>query len=72
MKKLRIFPSISALCSHLMHKKKKTYQLAHYCDLELHESLYFSMHFRDVLKYNAYIHTCTVRSFNRLFGNLMI
>ncbi len=42
-----------------------------YCDLELHDSLYFSMHLRDFLKCNAYIHACTVSSFNRLFGNFM-
>ncbi len=30
--------------------------LTPYCDLELHKSLYFSMHLRDVLKCNAYMH----------------
>ncbi len=33
----------------------------------MHDSLYFSMHLRDVLKYNAYIHAYTVCSFNRTF-----
>ncbi len=33
------------------------YQLEPYCDLQLQDSLYFSMHLRDVLKCNAYIHT---------------
>ncbi len=33
------------------------YQLEPYCDLQLQDSLYFSMHLRDVLKCNACIHT---------------
>ncbi len=32
------------------------YQLEPYCDLQLQDSLYFSMHLRDVLKCNAYMH----------------
>ncbi len=45
---------------------KNTYQLAPYRDLQLQDSLYFSMHLRDILKCNAYIHACAVCSFNDL------
>ncbi len=55
--KLRIFSSICAL-------NQNPYQLEPHCDLQLQDSLYFSMHLRDVLKCNACIHACTVCSFN--------
>ncbi len=47
--KLRIFSSICAL-------NQNPYQLEPHCDLQLQDSLYFSMHLRDVLKCNACIH----------------
>ncbi len=54
MKKYQICSSINAL---FLNKKIKYMQLAPYCDLESHDSLYFSMHLRDVLIMNTYIQT---------------
>ncbi len=62
------------VCTSKMNEKKissincalnqNPYQLEPHCDLQLQDSLYFSMHLRDVLKCNACIHACTVCSFN--------
>ncbi len=44
-------------CTCALNKKIKYMQLALYCDLESHDSLYFSMHLRDVLIMHTYIQT---------------